>query len=74
MSRGIEGRYVAWQVWIHFHTLDGQAPIAYEHQCGAIGRLEGDLSDIMCPGCRHELGRPERECEPLYGTPKAVTR
>ena len=68
MSRGYEGRSVAWQCWSHFHTRNGQAPIAYEHQCGALGRLpEGSLGDIMCPGCRFELARPETECTPLYG-------
>lgn len=69
MSRGAEGRDVAWQVWLHLHTdpVLGE-PVAYEHQCGSLGHVgpSGDYSEIVCPGCRFELSHPERECSPLY--------
>lgn len=67
MSRGVEGRSVAWQVWLHFHTDEhmGQ-PVAFEHQCGSLGGLGNDLANVMCPGCRFELSHPESECTPLY--------
>lgn len=74
MSRGPEGRDVAWQVWRRLHTEpDLGVPVAFEHHCGALGRLPGvgkDHAEVVCPGCHFELARPEDECWPLYEKPK----
>lgn len=70
MSRGVEGRTVAWQVWMTFHTSERTGPpVAYEHQCGSLGSIRDadNYAEMMCPGCRFELARPEDECTPLYG-------
>jgi hypothetical protein len=73
MSRGAEARDVAWQVWLclYEHDVFGQ-PVAYEHQCGSLGHVPpmGDYHEIVCPGCRFELSRPETECTPLYKRPE----
>lgn len=73
MSRGHGERLGAWQAWLHLLSINGQAPIAYEHQCGSLGKLsDGELGDTVCPGCHFEIARPEIECEPLYGPPKHI--
>lgn len=75
MSRGVEGRDVAWQVWRKLHgvEVDGELvlPTAFIHWCGSAGDLDttADYSEVMCPGCRFELSRPEDECTPLYSLP-----
>lgn len=68
MSRGWEGRKVAWECWIHFYTVGGVEPVAYVHQCGSVTPLpgRGELAEACCSGCRFEMARPERECTPLY--------
>jgi hypothetical protein len=68
MSRGYEGRKVAWECWLHFHEVSGVRPSAFRHQCGALGQLDKRaLGDTTCPGCGIGLARPEEECEPFYG-------
>ena len=70
MSRSYTERRTAWQVWATIHTDEHRgAPVAYVHHCGALGHLgdDPDLGSVVCPGCRHELARPESECQPLYG-------
>lgn len=67
MSRGYEGRKVAWEVWKHFHEVGGVRPGAFKHQCGSLGQLpEVELGNTSCPGCGFEIARPEVECEPIY--------
>ena len=73
MSRGVEGRRVAWEVWLTFNTsarvpFNDGVPVGAVHQCGAALLFDGkDLSDLSCPGCRFEVAKPEDECTPLYG-------
>ena len=72
MSRTYAEAEAAWEAWAHLLTVDCRYPVAFEHGCGALGKLDDPASirmPVVCPGCRVEITRPERECEPLYGRP-----
>ena len=74
MGRSYEAIRAAWETWIYLHRWDEIEPTAYQHQCGSdtLGRIPKDLGDVVCPGCRFEITRPESECKPLYERPAVI--
>lgn len=68
MSATYEQRVFRWGAWYGKAEFDGLDVIGYEHQCGAANLVDfsAGYDGSCCSGCRFEIQRPDRECEPIY--------
>lgn len=68
VSATYDQRVFRWGRWHGIHDHPALTIVGYEHQCGAATLVDFDLGydGTCCSGCRFEIQRPERECQPIY--------